>query len=65
VVFTLTAGEVIHIGGTVTRTVLAIEGELILFGLETPARASASAGDVVKDGGPADRKHRRNGWECN
>ena len=31
----LSSGEVIHIGAAVTLTVLAIEGDLVHFGLET------------------------------
>ena len=42
-VFTLSPGEVIHIGDAVTLTVLAVVGDLIRFGLETPERASPGA----------------------
>ena len=61
--FTLSPGEAIHIGDAVTLTVLAVEGDLIHFGLETPEGASPDAGDVGKDSEEADLKHRRNGWE--
>jgi hypothetical protein len=64
-VFNLSAGEVIHIGDAVTLTVLAVEGDLIRFGLETPERASPGAGDTGKGCEEADLKHRRNGWEWN
>jgi hypothetical protein len=49
----------------VALTVLAIEGDLIHFGLATPEGASPEAGDVGKDSEQADLKHRRNGWELN
>jgi hypothetical protein len=64
-IFNLSAGEVIHIGDSVTLTILAVEGDLIRFGLETPAEASPGAGDVSKDDEAADLKHRRNGGELN
>jgi len=35
-VYDLSPGDVIHIGDAVTLTVLAVEGDLIRFGLETP-----------------------------
>ncbi len=64
-IFDLSAGEVIHIGEAVTLTVLAIEGDLIRFGLETPEGASPGAGEVGKDSEEADLKRKRNGWEWN
>jgi hypothetical protein len=35
-IFTLSTGEVIHIDDAVTLTVLAIEGDLVRFGLDMP-----------------------------
>jgi Global regulator protein family len=64
-VFNLSPGEVIHIGDAVTLTVLAVEGDLIRFGLETPERASPGAGDDGMDSEQADLKRRRHGWEFN
>jgi sRNA-binding carbon storage regulator CsrA len=64
-IFDLSPGGVIHIGEAVTLTVLAVEGDLIRFGLETPEGASPSAGEVGKDSEAADLKHRRNRWEWN
>jgi Global regulator protein family len=63
--FTLSAGEAIHIGAAVTLTVLAVEGDLIRFGLETPEGESPGADDTGKGGDEADLKQRRNGWELN
>jgi hypothetical protein len=64
-VFTLSAGEVIHVGDGVTLTILAIEGDVIRFTLATPAGASPRAGDVGQNSAQSDLKRRRNGWECN
>jgi hypothetical protein len=73
-IFDLSVGEVIHIGDAVALTVVDIEGDLILFGLETPARASPgamtngqvnAAGDVGQDSEQADLKVRQDGWEWN
>jgi hypothetical protein len=64
-IFNLSAGEVIHIGDSVTLTILAVEGDLIRFGLETPEGASPDSGDVSKDDEAADLKHRPNGRELN
>ena len=43
-VYDLSPGEVVHIGNAVALTVLAVEGDLIRFGLETPERASPDEG---------------------
>jgi hypothetical protein len=64
-VYELSPGDVVRFGNAAVLTVLAVEGDLIRFGLETPDGASPDAGDFCKDGEEADRKHRRNGWECN
>jgi hypothetical protein len=41
--YDLSPGDVIHIGGAVTLTVVAVEGNLIRFGLVTPERARPDA----------------------
>jgi hypothetical protein len=64
-IFNLSPGAVIRIGDTVTLTVLAIEGDLIRFGLETPEGESPGADDSGKGCEEADLKQRRNGWEWN
>ena len=61
--FNLSPGEVIHIGDAVTLTVLAVEGDLIHFGLLKGASPGAS--DVGKDSEEADLKHRWNWWKLN
>ncbi len=58
--FDLSAGEVIHIGGAITLTVLAVEGDLIRFGLETPEGESPGADDTGQDGEQPDLR-----WEWN
>jgi hypothetical protein len=64
-IFKLSPGEVIHIGAAVTLTVLAVEGELVRFGLETPERESPVADYTGKGCDEADLKQRRTGWEWN
>jgi sRNA-binding carbon storage regulator CsrA len=64
-IFDLSAGEIIRIGEAVTLTVLAVEGDLIRFGLETPDGASPAAGEVGKYSEASDLKRRRKGWEWN
>ena len=64
-VFNLSPGEVIHIGDAVTLTVLAVEGDLVRFGLETPDGESPGADDTGKGCDEADLKPRPNGWEWN
>jgi hypothetical protein len=64
-IFDLSPGDAIHVGDAVTLTVLAMEGDVIRFGLEAPEGASPGAGAVGKDVKAADLKGRRNGWELN
>jgi hypothetical protein len=64
-IFNLSSGEVIHIGATVTLTVLAVEGDLVLFRLETLEEESPGAGDIDKRYDEADFKPRWNRWELN
>ena len=42
-VYDLSPGDVVHVGGAVALTVLAVEGDLIRFGLVTPERARPDA----------------------
>jgi hypothetical protein len=65
VVYDLSPGDVVHIGNAVALTVLAVEGDLIRFGLETPEGVTPQTGDVGMDGEGADYRHRWNGWELN
>ena len=64
-IFDLSPGEAVHIGEAVTLTVLAVEGDLVRFGLETPDGASPGAGEVGKNSEASDLKQRRKGWEWN
>ena len=64
-VYDLSPGDVILIGDAVTLTVVAVEGDLIRFGLETPEGGSPGAGDTGQGCGGADLKQRRYGWELN
>jgi hypothetical protein len=59
-VFTLSPGEAIHIGDAVTLTVLAVEGDLIYSGLETPEGASPDAGPERQQADP-----KQGWWELN
>jgi hypothetical protein len=63
--FTLSAGEVIHIGDSATLTVLSVEADLIRLVLETPDGSISSAGDVgtVSEAGRFKRWQQR--WELN
>jgi hypothetical protein len=63
--FTLSAGDTIHIGDAVTVTVLAVEGDLIRLGLETPQGGSLSTGSFGKGGEQPDLKRGWNRWEFN
>jgi hypothetical protein len=45
-IFNLSPGEVIQIGDGITLTVLAVEGDLIRFGLETPEEESPGTEDI-------------------
>jgi hypothetical protein len=59
-VYDLSPGDVIHIGDAVTLTVVAVEDNLIRFGLESP---SGECPDATSDGQLADRK--QSWWELN
>jgi hypothetical protein len=63
--FNLSAGAAIHVGDAVTLTVLAIEGDLVRFGLEMPEGVRLGAGVVGEDREQADLKDRRDWWEFN
>jgi hypothetical protein len=61
--YDLSPGDVIHIGNAVTLTVVAVEGNLIHFGLEWPASACPDAGldrqqDDPKQSDPRSGKRR-------
>jgi hypothetical protein len=62
-IFNLSSGEVIHIGATITLTVLAVEGDLVHFGLETMEEETLGADDTYKGYAEADLKPRWNRWE--
>jgi hypothetical protein len=62
--FTLSPGEAIRIGA-VTLTVLAVDGDLIRFGLEAAEGENPDVDDTGQDSDQAARKHRRKGWEWN
>ena len=64
-VYDLSPGDVVHIGNAVALTVLAVEGDLIRFGLEMPEGATPHTGDVGKDGEGSDHRHRWSVWELN
>ena len=64
-VYDLSPGDVVHVGDALALTVLAVEGDLIRFGLETPEGATPHTGGIAKDGESADHRHRWNGWELN
>jgi hypothetical protein len=51
-VYDLSPGDVLHIGEAVTLTVVAVEGDLIRFGLEPP---DGERPGVAPDGQQADR----------
>jgi hypothetical protein len=59
-VFDLFPGDVIYVGDAVTLTVMAVEGNLIRFGLESPDGERPDAGP---DGQRADSK--QGWWENN
>ena len=59
-VYDLSPGDVVHIGNAVALTVLAVEGDLIRFGLETPDGECPATGT---DGQQADPK--QGWWELN
>ena len=51
-VYDLSPGDVVHIGNAVALTVLAVEDDLIRFGLETPEGASPDAGPDCQQAEP-------------
>jgi hypothetical protein len=57
--FDLAPGDTIRIGDGVTLTVLAIEGDLIRLGLESPERVPGADRDDER----ADLRPQRAGWE--
>ncbi len=63
--FDLSPGDLLHIGDALTLTVLAVEGNLIRFGLATSEGAGLEACHVNIDGVIAYLKHGRNRWELN
>ncbi len=63
--FNLSPGQAIHIGAAVTLIVLAVDGDFVRFGLETPEGESPGADDTGTGCDEADPKQRRNGWELN
>jgi hypothetical protein len=60
-VFDLSPGDVVRIGDGITLTVLAIEDDLIRFGLELPEGCQAA--DMACQRATSNR--RRPGWELN
>jgi hypothetical protein len=56
----LSPGDVVHIEDAVALTVLAVEGDLIRFGLETPEGASPDAGPACQQADPT-----QGWWELN
>jgi hypothetical protein len=56
----LSPGDVVHIGNAVALTVLAVEGDLIRFGRETPEGASPDAGPDCQEADPM-----QGWWELN
>jgi hypothetical protein len=51
-VYDLSPGDVVHIGDAVALTVMAVEGDLIRFGLETLEGASPGAGPDCQQSDP-------------
>jgi hypothetical protein len=60
-VFDLSPGDVVLIGDGVTLTVLAVEDDLIRFGLESPEACLGA----VRDGEGTDPKLQPAEWELN
>jgi len=60
-VYDVSPGDVIHIGETVTLTLVAVEGNLIHFGLESPAGECPDTG--LDDRQQNDSK--QDWWELN
>jgi hypothetical protein len=61
VVFDLSPGDGVRIGDGVILKVLAVEGDLVRFGLESPERWPGAGMDCEV----ADPKPKRVGWELN
>jgi hypothetical protein len=59
-VYDLSPGDVIHIGDAVTLTVVAVEGNLIRFGLESPEGKRPDAGPDCQQDNPT-----QGWWELN
>lgn len=59
-VYDLPPGDIIHIGDAVTLSVVAVEGNLICFGMESPNGGCPDAGTDCQQ---ADLK--RGWWELN
>jgi hypothetical protein len=59
-VYDLSPGDVIHVGDAVTLTVVAVEGNLIRFGLESPEGEYPGAGPDRQQDGP-----KQGWWELN
>jgi hypothetical protein len=51
-VYDLSPGDALHIGDALTLTVVAVEGDLIRFGLEAPEGASPDAGPDCRGADP-------------
>ena len=59
-VYDLSPGDVIHIGDAVTLTVVAVEGNLIRFGLESPESECPDAGPDCQQADP-----KQEWWQLN
>ncbi len=59
-VYDLSPGDVVHIGDAVTLTVVAVEGNLIRFGLEAPDGERPGAGPDCRQADP-----KPGWWELN
>ena len=59
-VYDVSPGDVIHIGETVTLTLVAVEGNLIHFGLESAEGKRPDAGPACQHDNPA-----QGWWELN
>ena len=59
-VYDLSPGDVVRIGNAVALTVLAVEGDLIRFGLETPDGTSPDEGSDCQQADP-----NQGWWELN
>ena len=59
-VYDLSPGDVLHIGDAVTLTVMAVEGNLIRFGLELPDGERPDAGPERQQADP-----KQGWWELN